>query len=57
MEGFTLSMSTNTEEGREQSLRILARLIARRIEKERLAKERKASQNTTVGGEVAGRPA
>lgn len=50
-------MDWANEEGRAESLRILARLIARKIEEESLAEQRKASHTMTRSDVGAGRTA
>ncbi len=56
-QGFTLKMDRENEDAQMQSLRILARLIARRIMAERLAETQKSSQTMAVNDEKAGRTA
>jgi hypothetical protein len=53
--GFTLSYDPQNEDARMQSLRILARLIARKIDEERLAEERKESHTMAQSDDGAGR--
>ena len=55
--GFALIYGPEDEDARMQSLRILARLIARKIEEERLAEQRKASHTMALSDGGARRAA
>ena len=50
-------MDWKNEDGRVESLRILARLIARKIEEEKVAEQRKASHTMALSDDGAGRTA
>jgi len=54
-QGFTLIYDPENEDARMQSLRILARLIARKIEEERLAEQRKESHTMALSDDGARR--